>query len=235
MPRKPNENDPGGFEEDESAALSDLSSLAADLGRAAADSEEEQRTADAIFERISRLSRDAQKRLFSREPVQRLFLAAADKDAPGSRDDPPGTIYYRTINGEKTPWGKKPWTWGDLWNPPPPRTPMPLKTWEPAMRMTLQWQGLIVTVHAHQEVTLPEVFYGEYRESIRNARLGKEHAEWLMKKRATLTDPSIVTINGAMSRAVANHDGAVNVCGLGQGFPSLEHVGNDLDAERAAG
>jgi hypothetical protein len=216
-------------EEDDAAALTDLSSLAARLGRAAADADEESRTADAIFARIGRLSRPAQRRLFSRPEVAELFELAGDTDTPAKADDPPGTIYYRTVNGVATPWGKKPWTWADAWK-------FPTKTWIPERRQNLFFNGLAVTVFARRQVTLPEMFYGIYQDSQRNEELAEQHAAYLMKKIGPegLSDPSIVTPDGAQSRSIANHDGRVNVHVPGGGVPALEHVG-DLDAEPARG
>lgn len=230
MPRRPDDAiPPDELEEDESAALADLAGLAAQLGRDASDSAEEAATASAIFDRINRLSKDAQRRLFTRPAIRQLFDAAADRDDPPSADDPPGTVYYRTIGGEKVPWSKKPWTWADAWK-------METETWIPERRMTLGFQGLMVTVHQRQRTTLPCVFYGIYQDAIRNEGLAEEHRDWLfMHGDGHLTDPSIVTEGGARSRGVNNHPrtaGYGNLCMPGGGVPNLEHVG-DLDAERA--
>src|SRR5262245_5703878 len=118
---------PADQEEDEAPALSDLARLAAELGQAASESAEEGRVADEIFARIDRLSPAARRRLFQRPAVQALFDRAGDTEAAGSADDPPGTIYYRMIGGEKTPWSKKPYTWTYMWEH------FPTHTWEPAI------------------------------------------------------------------------------------------------------
>ena len=210
-------------EDDESAALNDFAGLAQRLGAAAAGSRAEQETADAIFERVNRLTKSAQRRLFERPEFRELFEAAADRDKPGTADDPPGTIYYRNVNGERTPWGKKPWTWHDV-------NKLPTETWVPERRETLIFNGLPVTVFARRRVTLPCVFYGLYMDKQRNEELAEQHAAWLMKKDTRLDDPSIVTVDGASSRAVANHDGKLNLHVPGGGVPALAHVG-DMDAE----
>lgn len=215
---------PEPHEEDESAALSDLSSLAARLGAAASASAEEQDAADAIFARLNRLTKEAQRRLFTRPEVRELFEVAAERDEPASADDPPGTIYYRMIAGAMTPWSKKPWTWHDL------RPPWPTVTWIPERRMNLHFSGLNVSVFPRRSVTLPDVFYGLYQDSLRNQELAEQHASWLMKKSSHLDDPSIVTPDGASSRSVANHDGRLNLHVPGGGVPALAHVG-DMDAE----
>lgn len=229
MAKRPDSTDPAGEEEDEAAALTDLAQLAAELGQAAAESAEEGRIADEVFARINRLTIDAQKRLFTRPAMKRLFDAAGDKDVPAGHDDPPGTIYYRMIGGERTPWSKKPWTWSWLWSK------YPTKTWEPSISTPLGFQGLLVTVFAHQETTLPEVFYGVYRDHLSNVRLAMEHAAWLFKKRHALpADPSIITSAGVESRERANHDGAHNVFALNAGVAGIDHASQgDLDAEPA--
>lgn len=225
----PKQPDPPVPEEDESAALSDLAQLAAALGQAASDSEEESKVADEIFSRINRLSVDAQKRLFTRPEVRRIFDAAGERDAPAARhDDPPGTIYYRMIGGEKTPWSKKPWTWADLRG-------TPTATWVPERRMTLGFCGLLVTVFPRRPVTLPAIFHGIYLGSLRDEELAEEHAAWLFKKRDTLSDPSIITAAGLEARERANHDGKGNVFSPGGGWAGIDHsTPGDMDAERPA-
>jgi hypothetical protein len=219
---------------DEARVLSGLGELARELEAAAAQSEAEGAVADKVFALIGTLDEDARKRLFQREAVRALFEVAADKDAPAGPDDPPGTVYYRTMpGGDKSPWSKKPWTWRDLTSPTPPRQPMPLKTWVPERRVNLFWNGLAVSLVPRRPVTLPEVFYGVYQDMLRNEELAEEHAAWLMKKRDTLSDPSMVTPDGAQSRAIANHNGAVNIHVPGGGFPALNHVGSDADAPAA--
>lgn len=217
---------PEGDEEDEAAALQDFASLAARLGRASQESREEADLADAFFARVNRLTKDAQKRLFSRPEFRELFDLAADKDVAPSPEDPPGTIYYRVVAGERVPWSKKPWTWADAWK-------FPTKTWVPERTEPLGFQGLMVTVFARRETTLPEMFYAQYLDRMRNEQLAEEHRDWLfMAGSGRLTDPGMVTAGGAQSRGINNHPrqpGYGNLCMPGAGVPELAHVG-DLDA-----
>lgn len=229
MPRRPDDATPPetGTEDDESAALTDLAQLAAELGQAAAESEEEGRVADEIFARLNRLTVDAQKRLFTRPAMKKLFDVAGDKDTPVGPDDPPGTIYYRMIGGEKTPWSKKPWAWAHLKD-------WPTETWIPERRMTLGWNGLLVTVFPRRPVTLPCVFYGVYADALRNEELAEQHAAWLFKKRDAVDDPTIITSAGVEARERANHDGSHNVFSPGGGSYGIDHASaGDLDAEPA--
>lgn len=209
--------------EDDAAALGALAEIAAGLARAASGSEEEKRIADQVFGLLGSLSKDAQKRVMSRPEAQALFEAAADKDPPASPSDPPGTVYYRTFNGERIPWAKKPWTWKDL-------ETMPKKTLRPERRQNLIWNGLAMSVFPRKEYLVPEVFYGVYYDALRSEELAEEHAAWLMKKRDTLSDPSIVTRDGAAARAIANHDGRANVYVPGGGPAGLfERADGDID------
>lgn len=204
---------------DDAAATNDLAELALALGQAGKDAEKASAAADAILERIAALDEDAQNRLMAKPLVQKLMSRVVETEHAPSKSDPPGTIYYKTSpGGDRAAWSKKPWTWADLYNPPPPHKPMPLKTWEPARTQLLAWNGLFVTVMAAQEVTLPEVFYGIYRDSLANTKLAEQHAAYLMKKAGVPADPSIVTANGAMARAVANHDGSKNIHQPGGGL-----------------
>lgn len=230
MPRRPDEVPPtGGTEDDESAALTDLAALAAELGQAATESAEEARVADEIFARLGRLTIDAQKRLFTRPAMKKLFDVAGDTDVPAGHDDPPGTIYYRMIGGERTPWSKKPWTWAHLKD-------WPTETWIPERRMTLGWNGLLVTVFPRRPITLPCVFYGVYADALRNEEIAEQHAAWLFKKDGgrPLVDPSVITSAGVEARERANHDGAHNVFSPGGGAAGIDHASDgDLDAEPA--
>lgn len=236
MPRRKTNPDPLDDEEDlpdddtpevadaESAVLSRFASLADRLGRAAQGSAEETRVADRIFKLIEKLDPEAQKRLFARPEVKELFSVAAEAETPMSADTPPGTIIYRTIQGEKIAWSKKPWTWKDLYDPPPPRTPMPTKTWMNGDRkFDLFWNGLAVSLLPNEEYTLPEVFYGLWQDHVRNTKIAQEHAAWLMGKRHTLSDVSVVTEGGARSRALNNHEepGKGNLYRPGGGMISL--------------
>lgn len=227
MPRRPDDATPPLSDDDDASALSDLAELAAELGKAAQDSEEEGRIADDIFKRINVLTIDAQKRLFTRPAMKKLFDVAGDKDLPAGHDDPPGTIYYRTIGGEKTPWSKKPWTWAHLKD-------WPTETWVPERRVTLVWNGLPVTVFPRRPVTLPCVFYGVYADALRNEEIAEQHAAWLFKKRHTLIDPSVVTSAGVEARERANHNGDHNVFSPGGGAIGIDHSSpGDMDAEPA--
>lgn len=204
---------------DDAAATNDLAELAMALGQAGKDAEKQSAAADAILERIAALDEDAQNRLMGKPLVQKLLARVLETEHAPARTDPPGTIYMKTSpGGDKAAWSKKPWSWSDLYNPPPPNQPMPVKTWEPARTQLLCWNGLFVTVLAAQEVTLPEVFYGVYRDSLNNTKLSEQHAAYLMKKGGVPSDPSIVTANGAQARALANHSGAQNIHQPGGGM-----------------
>jgi len=230
MPRRPDDATPPLSDDDDAAALSDLAELAAELGKAAQDSEEEGRIADDIFKRINVLTLDAQKRLFTRPAMKKLFDVAGDKDTPAGHDDPPGTIYYRMIGGERTPWSKKPWTWADLKN-------WPHETHTAERRMTLGWNGLLVTVFPRRPTTLPAVFWNVYYDGLRNEEIAEQHAAWLFKKDGgrPMLDPSVVTSAGVEARERANHDGTHNTFMPGGGLVGIEHIpgSGDMDAAPA--
>jgi hypothetical protein len=213
--------------DDDAGALTELGRIAAALGNAASDSIEEQRQADRIWNLLNGLTKGAQKRLFENPSVQKLFQIATEKESTGRADDPPGTIYYRTLNGEKIAWSKKPWTWADLYRPPPPRQPMPTKSWVPERRMNVGWNGLMVTLRPRREVTLPEVFYGEYQNGLRQEELAEQHAAYIFgESDKQPEDPGMVTSGTAMARSVSmrgKHKGiSQNVYVPGGGFVATE-------------
>lgn len=213
--------------DDDVGALTELQKIALALGNAASDSEEEQRQADRIWGLLNSLTKGAQSRLFSNPNVQKLFNLATEKENPGKADDPPGTIYYRTLNGERIAWTKKPWTWADLYRPPPPRVPMPLKTWIPAGRMNIGWNGLMVSLFPRRNVTLPEVFYGVYEDHLRQTELAEQHAAYMFAESNTPPgDPGMMTTGTANARSVSMrgvHKGiSQNVFVPGGGFVATE-------------
>lgn len=240
MPRKPRIVDSetlGDVDPDDDAgALRKMGGFAAAFEAAADDEEKTQEAVAGFFGFMEELPNEVQKRLFAHPTVRKFFEVVEDKDttAPASPTDPPGTIYYRTVAGERIPWSKKPWTWGWLYNPPPPYKPAELKTWIPSKTINLHFNGLPATVFANEEITLPAIFHGLFLEHLRAEKLAAQHAAWLMKKSDKLDDPSIVTRDGAMSRAIANHDGRGNIYGPGMGPAGLfERAPGDIDGDAA--
>ena len=228
MPRTPNPQapEPEGNPEDDAAVLRKMGGFAAAFEAAAGDEEKVNDAARAFFELTEGLTPAASKRLFSRPEVRAFFEVVSENEvAPASRDDPPGTIYSRVVGGERIAFTKKPWTWADAWK-------IPTKTWEPSITETLGFQGLLVTVFAQEQVTLPEVFYGIYHDCLKQRRIAQEHAAWIFKKRDTLSDPSVTTEGSRKSRGIANHDGKVNIFALGAG-PIGPRVPGDIDYEAA--
>lgn len=220
--------------DDDAKALTDLQRIALELGRAAADSQEEQRAADHIFRLLEGLTAGARSRLFQNNAVKRLFEMAVDKEAnaPGAPNDPPGTIYYRTVNGERIPWRKKPWTWSDL------RT-WPTKEWIPDKQRNLGWNGLMVTVRPRRPVRLPECFHGVYESAVANEEAAEQHAAYLFgSSNDAPQDRSILTDGSGRVRATSmmgRHKGVdQNVHVPGGGFvaqePGNAHTAEELDA-----
>jgi hypothetical protein len=196
---------------DDAAALSDIAGIAAELASAGKDAEKASALVDDIMERIASLDDEAQGRLMGRPAMQKLLRKALETETPPKKTDPPGTIYFKTSpGGDKAAWSKKPYTWADLKD-------MPTQTWIPHATMLLGFQGLFVTIKARQRTTLPEVFYGVYEDSLNNIELAEQHAAYFFKKGGVPKDPSILTPDGARSRALANHRGDVNIYEPGKG------------------
>lgn len=224
--------------DDDAKALTELQKIALALGSAASDSEEEQRQADRIWSLLNGLTKGAQERLFANPNVRKLFDVATEKESLGRADDPPGTIYYRVLNGERIPWTKKPWTWADLYRPPPPRQPMPLKTWHVHQRMNIGWNGLMVTLPGRSEVTLPEVFHGVYLDHFKRIQEAEQHAAFMFGESNTPpSDPGMITSGTANARATSMrgvHKGvSQNVYVPGGGFVATEpgNAGNAVQLD----
>ena len=193
-------------------AIRSLTPFAAALDKAAKDSDEERAAASAIFDALDKFDDETQKRIMRHPALRGLFQTLTTVDEPANGDDPPGTIYYRSVMGEKHPWTKKPWTWQEAWRR------FPTKTWTNVDRkVDLGWQGLLVSLGPMQEVTLPEPFHGVWQRWLIDLKDAREHAEFLFKKRESVRDDSILTAAGMQARALANHAGALNLFNPGGG------------------
>lgn len=169
------------------------STMLADLGRAflemAGDKAGQEKTVARVVEVLSKLSAKDYPALADNADVQRFVEMLALRKAETS-DDPPGTVYNRGSLAAH----KKPWAWRDLANEKP-------ITFTPSESCMLVWNGLVLSIVAEQETTIPACFYGLYMESRKNTRFAREHAEWLLRKRDLPTHPDMVTPDAVRARA----------------------------------
>jgi hypothetical protein len=188
----------------EQGALARLATLGAALSAAAGDEAKTRAATDGIVDEILALDKDTAQALLKRPEIRELFELAADEASPAPEPDgakPPGTVLYKKdAAGNLTPFGKVPWTMKWLTDPPAPHKPMATKTFIPVKNTPIIWNGIQVNVRAMEEVTLPEVFWGVYRDSLTQDELAREHAAWLFKRGPAPRDRSIITESGALAR-----------------------------------
>lgn len=189
-------------------ASDELARLGAALAQVAGNKAAQRRVVGELEALITRLPVNEYANLLDNEVVQQFVERMTERKVQENKGDPPGTIYNRGTLAQV----KKPWSWADLKD-------APKKTWTPNRSTSLTWNGLTVYVHADEEVTLPEVFHGVWEDHVRATKLGREHAEWLMRKRDRLSDPGIISPEGARARATGEGGhylpGGGNIAGAG--------------------
>jgi hypothetical protein len=180
--------------------LGGLADLAKGLAEAAEDREKTSGILKEILGMIGELDKDDAKALFKDERVQALIEAATTEQAQSSID-PPGTIYSGVVGGQVVRgFVKKDWEESHL-RAAVENGAMTLVDYEPRTTQVVIWNGLQRQFIADTPMTVEKCFVDVYRDSLKMARDGAEHAQWLFKKRDMLHDPTLVTGNGAKARA----------------------------------
>ena len=170
--------------DDDATAL--LRSLAADLMKSADAGAERTQILDSIIGRIMALDLDTQKALAKLPAFRNLVNVALEADRPVRDGDKPGSIVG---------FIKKSWTQADL-------DTMPTKTFMPVKDCQVTWNGLTCAMRAHEEITVPEVFYGVYMDSILQTRNAHAHMAWLMGHQANIIDRTILGPSSYQTRAL---------------------------------
>jgi hypothetical protein len=166
-------------------ALADAASKKADQAKALADVE--------AF--LGRLKPGDYPDLAASPVVQAFVEQLAERKAADRPDDPPGTIYNRGTLAES----KKDWQVGDL---------VPEKGWpwvydyEPSVSEVVIWNGVHAVFTEGVPWSGPKLFVDQLNESRRATRLAREHAEYLMRMRNTISDPSLHDSGTARVRGV---------------------------------
>ena len=171
--------DPSRIVKDETAALSEFATLAAELGTAANDSAAADAVVGKILSLLDGLDTDTKRAVMKRPAMQKLMEGALAVEPPIPAGAAPGSYTYQMVNGQQVPFMKKPWQWNDLKG-------SPQKTFVPSYSDTIIWNGLRVSVRANEEITLPCEFYGVYMDKIKFTREAEAHAAYLMGQRDTV-------------------------------------------------
>lgn len=169
-----------------------LASIGKALMELAGEKGQQEKAITQLADMLGKLSPKDYPALAANESIQAFIEKMAEQKASAS-DDPPGTIYNRGTLAEH----KKPWSWRDLKD-------AETVTFTPNETRLLVWNGLALTVVAEQENTVPAIFYGVYLESVRATKFGREHMEWLMRKRDGPTHPDMVSPDGVRARSTAD-------------------------------
>lgn len=143
--------------------------------------------------------------------VQQLFdaVVAQKTDSAASTGQAPGSIVWvrSPQTGLMVAASKVPWHETHL-------AGMDKITFTLDHAETVIWQGLRRDYQPDVEYTDYRCFYDLIREGRKNMRLGAEHAEYLMKKRNTLSDPTIATVGTGVVRGTADQGTYVPAGGL---------------------
>lgn len=185
------------------AALANIADLAKGLADAAEDQTKRNKLVDGILDEIGSLDKDDAKALFRDERVQALIEAVTEERAESS-DDRPGTIYAGMIGSTPVKgFTKKAWTESDL-RKEVEKGHATIVRYTPRSTQPVIWNGLVRQFVEDEPMWVEDTFIGIYEESLFATKAAADHAQWLMRKRDTLRDPSMVTPNGAKARATGS-------------------------------
>ena len=142
-------------------------------------------TLDKVAELLNNLDPVAHAELLSHPVVEKL-TGEVIKAKEQSGELMPGSSLGQAI-------GKKPWTWRDL-----AEDKMEWATYTPRRTVPVTYNGL--TYYFQEDVTVrcPKCFVDIEEESRRNTRLGKEHLDYMFRKRDTISDPGLLA-GGSMA------------------------------------
>lgn len=186
---------------DTQTALDDLALLGQALAKTANKTKEQEKVKDAILDTIATLDKDVAKAIFKDERIQQLVEMISDEKAQNSTD-PPGTIKPGWIgNTQVNGFTKKEWTEADLAKCRDGAGKF--VTFTPVETVPVFWNGIMRQLIADEEITVEKCFKDIYDEHRRQLRRAGEHAAYLFKQRDTLSDPSMVTAEGARVRGLA--------------------------------
>lgn len=162
-----------------------LVQLAQAAGGVAKKKQERAVVLDQVAELLNKLDPTAYGEILSHPAVAKLtdqVIAAKVQDGQLA----PGSSLGQAI-------GKKPWTWRDL-----AEDKMDWVEYTPRRTVPVTYNGL--TYYFQEDVTVrcPKCFVDIEEESRRNMRLGREHLEYMFRKRDSLSDPGLLA-GGSMA------------------------------------
>lgn len=166
--------------EDADDVFQQLVQLAQAAGGVAKKKQERGKILDQVADLLNKLDPEAYGELLEHPAVAKLTDQVVQAKS-ANPDVPPGADLGPAI-------GKKPWTVRDL---APDR--MDQVTWTPRMSVPITYNGITLYVQEDVEITTPKCFKDIHDESRARLRDAKEHIDFIMRKRDSVSNPNILT------------------------------------------
>lgn len=184
----------------EDPAQDPVKALAGKLLEYSEKKEQRSETTDQIFRLLGKLDEDDRKGLMKDAEFRKMIESLAEEEHAAPKGRRPGEVY-----GEGFAKQAVPWTMADLAEFHPDGSPKtPWVEFISPVTETVWWNGLPMTFFARRRHRVPEVFYGVLMDTLQQQELNQEHAEYLMRQRDDVSDPSIISMQSRRVRASAD-------------------------------
>ncbi len=199
-----------------------LVQLAQAAGGVAKKKQERGAILDQVADLLNKLDPQAYSELLEHPAVAKLTEQVVQAKV-ANNDVPPGADLGPAI-------GKKPWTARDL---APDR--MDQATWTPRMSCPITYNGITLYVQEDVEITTPKCFKDIHDESRLRMRHAKEHIDYIMRKRDSVSDPTMLTDGSMRVRGRFSGGDARVSKGLDIEVPDTDRPGMDMAADEGEG
>lgn len=194
----------------QSDILAGLMALASGLE----DKKKQESAVDQLAALLDKIDFRAYPDLAKSEAIQTLVERVAD-----AKPNPAGLLPGDEVGQDMTN-RKVEWTWRHVMENKRQNPALEYVEWEPRFSDVIIWNGLRIRVEDGVTVRTPRVFKDIHDEARAAQRAAKEHAEWLARKRNTLSDPTLlgkpddlqgVRARGFIQQGVFEPGGGVNM------------------------
>ncbi|HXF02802.1 MAG TPA: hypothetical protein VN601_07410 [Arthrobacter sp.] len=173
------EAEDAGAAESPDEVFQQLVQLAQAAGGMAKKKQERSAILDQVADLLNKLDPEAYGEILEHPAVAKLTDQIVQQKT-GDRTVPPGTDLGPAI-------GKKPWTARDL-----SEDHMDWVVWTPRLSCPITYNGVTLYVQEDVEIRSPKCFKDIHDEARRITRMGKEHIDFIMRKRDSVSDPNIL-------------------------------------------
>lgn len=181
-PPAPFEDEPGEVLPAQPDVLAGLMALAQGLE----DKKKQAGAVEQLAALIDKIDFRAYPDLAKNEAIQTLVERVSDS-RPVSADLEPGQEIGKDMTNRKIEW-----TWRKVMENPKADPALEYVEWEPRFSDVIIWNGLRIRVVEDVPMRTPRVFKDIHDEARRGQKTAQEHAEWLMRKRNNLSDPTLL-------------------------------------------